>query len=288
MRTFLRQSSSLFLLLISLNSFCQEKDFYPADYKSIKAVSLTGGLIGFGFGGEVRADISVGNFLIFGSAGYKGYGARDSSLKLGSRTYQRIILSDCKGPIFKFGVGIRIHRSENSTTEFVASDMWMTEDAFNYYIHSRGNYANFPQLKSTYLMLEVSSLPTGTFFLAPYGFGPGRALFIPANNVYVSPRFRFMKEIAPLNRTTIIDFGPIICTDVKQAGLILNMILINRHFNYSMGFGLLRRSDKPNNFDDPFDGDGSYKWVFPFHFTFGGSFHRTRRYSDFSHSTSKP
>jgi hypothetical protein len=271
----------LMIMLFRQNTFSQDKNFYPEDYKSVKAVSLTGGLIGFGPGGEVRADISIGRYMIFGSAGYKGYGARDSMFSDGSRTYQQIIVSDCKGPILNFGVGFRFKRSENTAVEFVANDMYVTEDAFNYYLHYTGRNENLPHLKSKYAMLEISSLPTGVFYNGPGGHWTGGSIFIKGNNVYISAILRSMDEIAPINRATIIDFGPMVSSDFRQAGLMVNIFLINHHFNYSMGFGLIRRFDKPDVVIDPFEGDGAYKWGFPFHFTFGGTFIRQKRSSDF-------
>jgi len=266
------------ILLFCPGLSAQEKNFYPPDYKSLKAFSLTTGLIGFGFGGEARADVSIGNYMIYGSAGYKDYGARDSMITIGGHTYQQVILSDCKGMILKFGIGYRFKRSENSAVEFVADNLYITEDAFNYYLHYTGRNEDLPHLKSKYLMLEISSLPTAVFHKGPTN---GSSVFIRGNNVYLSAIIRYLDETAPINKIFITDFGPLVSSDLKQAGLMVNFILINHHFNYSMGFGLIRRFDKPANVIDPFEGDGSYKWAFPFQFSFGGTFIRQKRSSDF-------
>jgi hypothetical protein len=279
-----RASGNFFWLLLVFLLFCsntsgQKTDFYPPDYKSIKAISPTIGLIGFGFGGELRADINVGKYVFFGSVGYKDYGARDSMITVGGKQFQEVILSDCKGPILNVGIGMRIKRSESTKLEFVATDMYMTEDAFNYYLHYTGRNENLPHLKSQYVMLEVSSLPTAVYHRGP---SAGSSVFIRGNNVYVSAILRTMDEIAPINRATIIDFGPMVCSDFKQVGVMVNYILINHHFNYSMELGLIRRFDKPANVIDPFEGDGAYKWGLPFQFTFGYTFIRQKRSSDFA------
>jgi hypothetical protein len=272
----------LALILTSRASFAQGTDFYPPDYKSIRALSPSIGLIGFGVGGELRADYSLGKFMIFGSAGYKGYGARDSMITVGGKQYQQVILSDCKGPIVKLGFGIRVKQTQTTENEFVAQSMYMTEDAFNYYLHYTGSNENLPHLHSKYVMIEVSSLPSAVFKKGPTA---GSYIFVRGNNVYVSAIWRSLTEIATVNRAEIFDIGPIVSSDFKQFGAIGSFMLINHHFFYSMGLGLVRRIGNPSNIHDPFEGDGSYKWNVPFKFTVGCTFIRHKKASDFVRKT---
>ena len=80
-----------------------------------------------------------------------------------------------------------------------------------------------------------------------------------------------------VRQTFITDFGAIISSDLKQLGVCANSLYLKHHFNMSFGLGIIRRFDKPDEVDDPFNGDGMYKWAVPFNVTIGFSLNRMNK-----------
>lgn len=260
----------IFFLIFSDISMAQE-GYFAQDYRSVKSLSFTGGLIGIGVGGEVRVNYPAGRFIFFGSAGYKGSGVQDSVYKYYSKSYLQIVTSDCKGPVLKAGGGIRINRKEDTVTVFIAISS-SRQDYGTYAIITETGYdRTFPALKSNYLVAEVSSLPTGEFIKAPSGLNETINLLVPANNIYISAKIRHMEEInsGRFLRTWVFDYGIIATPDFKQIGFNIDSFIMRRYFNFDLTLGAIRRFDKPEEVNDPFGGDGMYKWAIQFQATFG-------------------
>jgi hypothetical protein len=263
------------LSVFALNTSGQDSSSYRKDYRSIKLLHGTIGIIGIGFGGGAALDLPLGRLLITGSVGYKDSSVRDSTMTYNGHQYTRIITGDGKGLVYSAGIGFRINRKEVSERMFIAVST-STEDHYSYsVIHMRGHYENFPCLKSKYVLLEIVSMQTGKFIQAYKGFNDKVNIFVPGSNIYFSPRLRSMKEInygsydAYILKTYITDVGLVLSPDLKQIGACLDGTLIKGAFHIGMGCSLIRRLDRPNTVDNPFDSDTKYKWVFPFRITMG-------------------
>lgn len=185
-----------------------------------------------------------------------------------SHTYKRIVYSDCQGPILKVGVGLKLKRWETTSHDFVVEDLVSIGNRFYY----RGHYSDLPVLVTRYLILEISSQPTGTFIKALTPTIAKKNVLVPDNNTYVSVIIRRLQQYKYIRRTLNFDLGFTTSSHFNQTGIYINSFLVNRHFNFSFSLGAIRRFDKPDDFEDPFNGDGMYKWIFPFQATFGYSF----------------
>lgn len=264
-----------------LSTYGQEQEYSAEDYKSCKSISLSGGLLGIGLGGEIRADIPFNNFIVTGSFGYKGSGVQDSNYTYLSHIYKRIVYSDCQGPIMKFGLGFKLKRWETTSNEFVADYLISIDNrTFDNVFTYSGHYQDLPVLITRYLMLEISSQPTGSFIQALTPTIDKKNVFVPDNNSYFTMILRRQKQYKYIRRVSTFDLGLTAEQHFNQTGLYLNYFLLQNHLNFSLTIGVVRRFDKPDIFEDPFNGDGMYKWLFPFQASFGYSFYIPKFISD--------
>lgn len=259
---------------VNLSVLGQEKEDKYKDYKSAKTIGLSGGLIGIGMGGEIRADIAFDRFVLTGTAGFKASGVQDSNYTYFSKTYKRIVYSDSRGPIYKLGAGIRLKRWETASREFVAENLVSVSKTYDatYYTYS-GHYSDLPVLITRYLIFEISSQPTGIFTQMPTSPRTKKNVLVPGSNTYFTAIIRRLQQYKYVNRQWIFDLGFVAGSQLDQTGAYINSSLINNFVNFSLTLGAVRRFDKPADFEDPFNGDGMYKWIFPFQATFGFTFH---------------
>ena len=271
------------IILISIYSLLSYQPLLAQQFdelrtmKYCKTMSLSAGFLDLALGAELRADIPLNKLMLNGAFGYIASQGSDSVFVAPVNSVSN---GGGSGYFAKIGCGFRITRSN-----FVIRKKYqiLTYDEYLYFFRNGGkgyylrNPSNFGK-NDNYLMFNIFRLPDGQFVQAVSKTGRKVGLFTAGYNDYLMFSFRHIRQsFSNQDRLTITiaDLSVLFTNDLNQRGIYGEVMSIRNPLNISVGFGGIKRSDKPPNFGQYIfknEKPDDYNWHIQLRVTIGYSF----------------